>query len=148
MGRTRDQPPPVWDKMVRSSVLILVPLSTPPQDPLFRFFEREVKMGGKMLQEIRQDLTDVVQVCEGKKKQTNDLRTLVNDLVKGEPLLAAPPSPPVLRCDGSRSLLFCSCHFTLWLDAAGAVHAVKFSLVTPAGGMLTLRPCSGAQRVK
>lgn len=53
------------------------------QDPLFRFFEREVKMGGKMLQEVRQDLTDVVGVCEGKKKQTNDLRTLISDLVKG-----------------------------------------------------------------
>jgi len=52
-------------------------------------------MGGKMLQEVRQDLTDVVQVCEGKKKQTNDLRTLVNDLVKGEPLLVASPSPPL-----------------------------------------------------
>uniref|UniRef100_A0A8C3AR66 Cytoplasmic dynein 1 heavy chain 1 n=1 Tax=Cyclopterus lumpus TaxID=8103 RepID=A0A8C3AR66_CYCLU len=53
------------------------------KDPLFRFFEREVKMGGKMLQEVRQDLADVVQVCEGKKKQTNDLRTLISDLVKG-----------------------------------------------------------------
>lgn len=53
------------------------------QDPLFRFFEREVKMGGKMLQEVRQDLSDVVQVCEGKKKQTNYLRTLISDLVKG-----------------------------------------------------------------
>lgn len=53
------------------------------KDPLFRFFEREVKMGGKMLQEVRQDLSDVVQVCEGKKKQTNYLRTLISDLVKG-----------------------------------------------------------------
>ncbi|XP_061897473.1 cytoplasmic dynein 1 heavy chain 1 isoform X1 [Entelurus aequoreus] len=53
------------------------------KDPLFRFFEREVKMGGKMLQEVRQDLSDVVQVCQGKKKQTNDLRTLISDLVKG-----------------------------------------------------------------
>lgn len=40
-------------------------------------------MGGKMLQEVRQDLSDVVQVCEGKKKQTNYLRTLISDLVKG-----------------------------------------------------------------
>lgn len=56
------------------------------QDPLFRFFEREVKMGGKMLQEVRQDLSDVVQVCEGKKKQTNYLRTLISDLVKGSSL--------------------------------------------------------------
>lgn len=54
------------------------------QDPLFRFFEREVKMGGKMLQDVRQDLSDVVQVCVGKKKQTNYLRTLISDLVKGK----------------------------------------------------------------
>lgn len=40
-------------------------------------------MGAQMLQDVRQDLTDVVQVCEGKKKQTNVLRTLINDLVKG-----------------------------------------------------------------
>uniref|UniRef100_A0A673ZFD9 Dynein heavy chain C-terminal domain-containing protein n=1 Tax=Salmo trutta TaxID=8032 RepID=A0A673ZFD9_SALTR len=53
------------------------------KDPLFCFFVREVKMGAHMLQEVRQDLTDVVQVCKGKKKQTNDLRTLINDLVKG-----------------------------------------------------------------
>uniref|UniRef100_A0A6Q2XKD4 Cytoplasmic dynein 1 heavy chain 1 n=1 Tax=Esox lucius TaxID=8010 RepID=A0A6Q2XKD4_ESOLU len=52
-------------------------------DPLFRFFEREVKMGSRMLQDVRQDLSDVVMVCEGKKKQTNNLRTLINDLVKG-----------------------------------------------------------------
>lgn len=44
-------------------------------------------MGAHMLQEVRQDLTDVVQVCKGKKKQTNDLRTLINDLVKGSPLI-------------------------------------------------------------
>ncbi|XP_028677485.1 cytoplasmic dynein 1 heavy chain 1 isoform X2 [Erpetoichthys calabaricus] len=53
------------------------------KDPLFRFFEREVKMGARMLQDVRQDLSDVVQVCEGKKKQTNYLRTLINELVKG-----------------------------------------------------------------
>ncbi|OCT64951.1 cytoplasmic dynein 1 heavy chain 1 isoform X1 [Xenopus laevis] len=53
------------------------------KDPLFRFFEREVKMGAKLLHDVRQDLTDVVQVCEGKKKQTNYLRTLINELVKG-----------------------------------------------------------------
>ncbi|XP_070608209.1 cytoplasmic dynein 1 heavy chain 1 isoform X1 [Erythrolamprus reginae] len=53
------------------------------KDPLFRFFEREVKMGAKLLQDVRQDLADVVQVCEGKKKQTNYLRMLINELVKG-----------------------------------------------------------------
>lgn len=53
------------------------------KDPLFRFFEREVKMGAKLLQDVRQDLADVVHVCEGKKKQTNYLRMLINELVKG-----------------------------------------------------------------
>lgn len=40
-----------------------------------------------MLQEVRQDLSDVVAVCEGKKKQTNYLRTLISDLVKGKVFL-------------------------------------------------------------
>lgn len=69
-------------------------------------------MGARLLQDVRQDLADVVQVCEGKKKQTNYLRTLINELVKGAgPLLRAGaqrgvgpvPSPsPQLRLMHSR----------------------------------------------
>ena len=60
-------------------------------------------MGAKLLQDVRQDLADVVQVCEGRKKQTNYLRTLINELVKGGQLgapgssggqLGAHPHPP------------------------------------------------------
>lgn len=51
-------------------------------------------MGAKLLQDVRQDLADVVQVCEGKKKQTNYLRTLINELVKGTaPPPVWPPAP-------------------------------------------------------
>lgn len=50
-------------------------------------------MGAKLLQDVRQDLADVVQVCEGKKKQTNYLRTLINELVKG----AGARSQPLCR---------------------------------------------------
>ncbi|KAF4101796.1 hypothetical protein G5714_016596 [Onychostoma macrolepis] len=85
---------PAWMRTLHTTArnwLQLIPESVNPlkrtveniKDPLFRFFEREVKMGARMLQDVRQDLTDVVHVCEGKKKQTNDLRTLINDLVKG-----------------------------------------------------------------
>lgn len=85
---------PAWMRSLHSTArtwLQLIPESVNPlkrtveniKDPLFRFFEREVKMGSRMLQDVRQDLTDVVQVCEGKKKQTNVLRTLINDMVKG-----------------------------------------------------------------
>lgn len=82
------------------------------QDPLFRFFEREVKMGAKLLQDVRQDLADVVQVCEGKKKQTNYLRTLINELVKGAggPVPAPPPRPsPPDRPGNSRQNFFSFC---------------------------------------
>ncbi len=33
------------------------------KDPLYRFFEREVNLGAKLLKEIRQDLNDVIQIC-------------------------------------------------------------------------------------
>ncbi|TRY83561.1 hypothetical protein DNTS_016270 [Danionella cerebrum] len=85
---------PAWMRTLHATAqnwLRLIPESLNPlkrtvdniRDPLFRFFEREVKMGVRMLQDVRQDLTDVLHVCEGKKKQTNNLRTLINDLVKG-----------------------------------------------------------------
>lgn len=64
-------------------------------------------MGAKLLQDVRQDLADVVQVCEGKKKQTNYLRTLINELVKGTGPPVSPPHcaggtwPPLCRVSAS-----------------------------------------------
>lgn len=67
-------------------------------------------MGAKLLQDVRQDLADVVQVCEGKKKQTNYLRTLINELVKGVPggwasasVLRASQVPHPVLCSGCRA---------------------------------------------
>lgn len=54
-------------------------------------------MGAKLLQDVRQDLADVVHVCEGKKKQTNYLRTLINELVKGV-LGSWAPAGPTRSC--------------------------------------------------
>jgi dynein heavy chain 1 len=61
-------------------------LITPPNDlsPLARFFAREAVTGVELLKRIRQDLADLVQVCSGVLKQTNELRTLMSDLNKGE----------------------------------------------------------------
>ncbi|XP_053373809.1 cytoplasmic dynein 1 heavy chain 1-like isoform X4 [Mercenaria mercenaria] len=53
------------------------------KDPLFRFFEREVNAGGKLLADVRRDLQDVLQVCVGSKKPTNHHRTMMADLAKG-----------------------------------------------------------------
>lgn len=46
----------------------------------------QVNSGAKLLRVVRNDLADVVLVCEAKKKQTNYLRTLISDLAKGEHL--------------------------------------------------------------
>lgn len=51
--------------------------------PLSRFFAREVSTGSKLLKRIRHDLFDLIQVCLGDLKQTNELRALMSDLNKG-----------------------------------------------------------------
>ncbi|WWC63949.1 uncharacterized protein I303_106555 [Kwoniella dejecticola CBS 10117] len=60
-------------------------IATPQNDnsPLSRFHLREVSTGSKLLQRIRRDLSELVQVCSGDLKQTNELRALMSDLNKG-----------------------------------------------------------------
>jgi dynein heavy chain 1, cytosolic len=53
------------------------------QDPLYRLFAREGGIGNRLLKQVKKDLADVVQVCEGQLKQTNHLRTLMSSLTKG-----------------------------------------------------------------
>ncbi|GAA5974101.1 hypothetical protein JCM11641_003434 [Rhodosporidiobolus odoratus] len=53
------------------------------KDPLLRFFEREIAVASKLLPTIRIDLANLVKVCDGELKQTNDLRSLLSDLTKG-----------------------------------------------------------------
>ena len=49
-------------------------------DPLFRFLEREVLLGNKLLKMIRNDLTDLKLMCMGELKITNELREVQKDL--------------------------------------------------------------------
>ena len=53
------------------------------QAPCFRFFEREVNLGVRLLSLVRGDLEEVIAVCEAKKKQTNYHRALLSMLNKG-----------------------------------------------------------------
>nr|XP_018911901.1 PREDICTED: dynein heavy chain, cytoplasmic [Bemisia tabaci] len=53
------------------------------KDPLYRYFEREVNSGSKLLRDVIHDLEDVSLICQGEKKQTNYHRTILSDLVKG-----------------------------------------------------------------
>lgn len=85
---------PQWMKSLQQSVrnwLSILPQLIQPvkrtkeniKDPLFRCFEREVNLGAKLLGDMRNDLNEIMQVCEGQHKQTNDLRLLIDNLVKG-----------------------------------------------------------------
>ena len=50
---------------------------------MFRFFEREVNFGVKLLSTVRQDLEDVVAITSSGKKQTNHHRALIATLTRG-----------------------------------------------------------------
>merc|ERR1719192_2167061 len=53
------------------------------KDPLYRFYEREVNLGCKILKRVRSDLRDIIAICRGEKKQTNDHRSIIDDLNRG-----------------------------------------------------------------
>lgn len=53
------------------------------KDPLYRYFEREVNLGSKLLSDVIHDLEDISLICQGDKKQTNYHRTIMSELVKG-----------------------------------------------------------------
>ena len=51
--------------------------------PLSRFFARECHTGAMLLSRIKKDLEELVEVCSGAVKQTNETRSLMSDLNQG-----------------------------------------------------------------
>lgn len=85
---------PSWMKTLHNSAtswLAILPKSLPTlrrtveniKDPLYRYFEREVTSGARLLLTVIGDLQDVVLICQGEKKQTNHHRTMLSELVRG-----------------------------------------------------------------
>lgn len=60
-----------------------VPVSADEQDPLHRYFVREVASATDLLNELKSEFSLLVDVCDGKQKQTNHLRMLISSLTKG-----------------------------------------------------------------
>ena len=57
---------------------------TSRHSPLSRIFTREVSIGQQLLKRIRRDLSELIDVCDGNLKQTNELRVLISDINQGE----------------------------------------------------------------
>lgn len=82
---------PAWMTNLRSNAeawLKVLPESldipTSADSPLSRFFARECSIGSRLLSRITKDLSELVEVCNGSVKQTNELRVLMSDLNRGE----------------------------------------------------------------
>ena len=91
---TQEDGRPAWIKVLQNSALTwleLLPKTLPTlrrtveniKDPLYRYFEREVSSGAKLLQTVVSDLQDVLLICQGEKKQTNYHRQMLSELVRG-----------------------------------------------------------------
>jgi dynein heavy chain 1 len=72
-----------WLQLLPTSLQILKRTVENIKDPLYRYFEREVNSGAKLLQDVIHDLKDVVLICQGEKKQTNYHRSMLGELVRG-----------------------------------------------------------------
>lgn len=72
-----------WLELLPKNLVTLKRTIENIKDPLYRYFEREVTMGAKLLQTVISDLNDVVLICQGEKKQTNHHRSMLSELVRG-----------------------------------------------------------------
>lgn len=50
------------------------------KNPLFRFLEREVTVAAGLLKEVRNDLEELIEMCEGNAKSTNVLRLIAESV--------------------------------------------------------------------
>jgi dynein heavy chain 1 len=72
-----------WMKMLPNELHALRRTVENIKHPLYRYFEREVNTGVRLLQRLRADLQDVISICRGEKKQTNHHRLMIGQLAKG-----------------------------------------------------------------
>jgi dynein heavy chain 1 len=72
-----------WFKALPERLALIERTAENVKNPLTRYFEREVSSGAKLLKRVRQELNEIVQVCDGTLKQTNQRRALLAHLTKG-----------------------------------------------------------------
>ncbi|KAJ3195747.1 hypothetical protein HK101_011181 [Irineochytrium annulatum] len=74
---------PDWLDILPKEIHQLAPPESGGKDPMYRFFEREYAIGSSLLKTVRNDLVELIAVCDGKLKLTNHTRALVESVTKG-----------------------------------------------------------------
>jgi len=72
-----------WRRQLPDKLDILERTAASVKDPLFRFFEREIEKGVKLLSKVHRDVEDLIQICDGTLKPTNYTRELISNINKG-----------------------------------------------------------------
>jgi dynein heavy chain 1 len=72
-----------WKALLPLEGSLLALEKSEKQNPLQRFFEREIHTARALLANLHQDMVTLEQVCRGEVKQTNHLRSLMSTLSKG-----------------------------------------------------------------
>ena len=70
--------------LFKKKLKVLVRTTENINDPLFRFFDREINSTLELATIVQADVSDVVEICQGNKKPTNHHRNLMSDLSKGD----------------------------------------------------------------
>lgn len=72
-----------WLDLLPEKIELLRKTATNIKDPLFRYFEREIKCASKLLERVRCELCDLRELCDPEKrvKQTNFYRDIIEKLV-------------------------------------------------------------------
>jgi dynein heavy chain 1 len=60
------------DRLKRTEKLI--------KNPLFRFLDREVTVASNLLDTVRRDLSMLIEMCQGERKSTQQLKSLAEEL--------------------------------------------------------------------
>ena len=110
-----------WKGLLPKSLKELEPSAKSNNDPLFRFFNREVSIGMKLLKKIHTDLASLSAVAEGEQKQTNYLRSLMSSIDKA----TIPSSWRIYSVSESTSLTAWLVDFTKRIEQLQQIQASK-----------------------
>eukprot|EP00730_Choanoeca_flexa_P004835 TRINITY_DN11816_c0_g2_i2.p1 TRINITY_DN11816_c0_g2~~TRINITY_DN11816_c0_g2_i2.p1 ORF type:complete len:1636 (+),score=529.69 TRINITY_DN11816_c0_g2_i2:364-4908(+) len=72
-----------WLALLPSKMAALKRTEESIKDPLFRFFDREMNIGIKLVKRVKTALQNCISVCNEEMKQTNDMRALLTALNSG-----------------------------------------------------------------